>query len=76
MTSTQEHSVVYFRVLVTLYILGNTGNMPNRCVVGGCSNTPDISKGIITRAEGTESRNAVRFFFLVFFGVELLIGSW
>ena len=29
---------------------------------------------IITQAEGTESRNAVRFF--VFWGVELLIGSW
>ena len=31
----------------TKSILGNTGNMPNRCVVGGCSNAPDISKGIV-----------------------------
>ena len=35
-----------------------------------------LSHFLVTRAEGTESRNAVRFFFFGIFGVELLIGSW
>ena len=41
-----------------------------------CNCFQNVLNIIFTRAEGTESRNAVCFFFLGFFGVELLIGSW
>lgn len=53
MTSCQEapnlpaHSVIYFAVIVRVFCARkDSGNMPDRCVVAGCSNTPNAEKEI------------------------------